>query len=217
MRIALWLRRAPRTCRLNPVAVRVCLTGAPRSSIMSAMDELRIQPMARADVDAVVALARVIWREHYPGIITSEQIEYMLAKMYTPAIIREELERKGILWLTASVGGELVGFASYGPQAEPGVMKLHKLYLLARMRGKGRGSALLQQVVSQARAAGATTLILSVNKRNQTAINAYLRNGFNIAQAVKIDIGGGFVMDDYIMSKPLSKPEPGRQKQGVME
>ncbi|MGD9842546.1 MAG: GNAT family N-acetyltransferase, partial [Steroidobacteraceae bacterium] len=40
------------------------------------------------------------------------------------------------------------------------------------------------------------TLWLTVNKRN-SALTAYLRVGFVIVADVIIDIGNGYVMDDY--------------------
>ena len=82
-------------------------------------------------------------------------------------------------------------------------MKLHKLYLLPEMQGRGLGSRLLQHVEREVRAGAGRRLILSVNKRNAKAITAYKRNGFVIAESVVTDIGGGFVMDDYIMAKDL--------------
>jgi ribosomal protein S18 acetylase RimI-like enzyme len=45
--------------------------------------------------------------------------------------------------------------------------------------------------------------VLAVNKSNRSAISAYLKHGFRVGDAVVKDIGGGFVMDDYIMVKPL--------------
>ena len=82
-------------------------------------------------------------------------------------------------------------------------MKLHKLYLLPELHGRGLGSRLLQHCEREVRAGGARRLILSVNKRNAQAIAAYKRNGFVIAESVVTDIGGGFVMDDYIMAKSI--------------
>ena len=84
---------------------------------------------------------------------------------------------------------------------EPGVTKLHKLYLLLELHGRGWGSRLLQHCEREIRTAGARRLILAVNKRNTKAIAAYQRNGFVIAESVVTDIGGGFVMDDFIMAK----------------
>jgi GNAT superfamily N-acetyltransferase len=160
--------------------------------------------VTEADLPAIAKLAGVIWRACYPGIITSEQIDYMLARMYAPGVLREEIRSQGIRYDLLLVDGKPVGFASYGPASEPGVMKLHKLYLLPEMHGCGLGSRLLQHVEREVRAGAGRRLVLSVNKRNARAIAAYKRNGFVTVNSVATDIGGGFVMDDYIMAKDLS-------------
>jgi hypothetical protein len=40
-----------------------------------ASTELRIEPLAEGDIAAVIELAGIIWRRHYPGIISMEQID----------------------------------------------------------------------------------------------------------------------------------------------
>ena len=147
---------------------------------------------------------RLIWRACYPGIISNAQIDYMLTRMYSLDVLRDEIHSQGIHYNCLLMDGKLVGFASYGPTSAPGVMKLHKLYLLPELHGRGLGSRLLQHVENEVRAGGGRRLILSVNKRNAKAIAAYQRNGFVIADSVVTDIGNGFVMDDYIMAKDLS-------------
>jgi diamine N-acetyltransferase len=166
--------------------------------------KLRIIPATEADLPAISKLAGVIWRACYPGIITTEQIDYMLARMYALEVLRDEIRSQGISYDQLLVDGKPVGFASYGPADKPGVIKLHKLYLLPELHGRGLGSRLLQQVELTVRASGARRLILSVNKRNAKAITAYQRNGFVIADSVVTDIGNGFVMDDHVMEKNLS-------------
>ncbi|MGA3284507.1 MAG: GNAT family N-acetyltransferase [Verrucomicrobiota bacterium] len=156
------------------------------------------------DLPAISKLASVIWRACYPVIITNAQIDYMLARMYSLDVLRDEIRSQGIRYDQLVVDDELIGFASYGPTAEPGVMKLHKLYLLPALHGRGLGSRLLQHVEREVRAGRGRRLILSVNKRNTKAIAAYQRNGFVIADSVVTDIGGGFVMDDYVMAKDLT-------------
>ncbi len=129
----------------------------------------------------------------------------MLARMYAPDTLRAEIHSQGIRYDLLLVDGKPAGFASYGPTSEPGVMKLHKLYLLPELHGRGLGSRMLEHCECEIRAAGACRLILSVNKRNDQAIAAYRRNGFIVAESVVTDIGGGFVMDDYVMAKSVSE------------
>ena len=163
----------------------------------------KIVPASAEHLTAIPKLAGVIWRACYPGIITAEQIDYMLARMYSLDVLRDEIRSQGIRYDLLLVDGSPSGFASYGPTSESGVMKLHKLYLLPERHGCGLGSRLLQHVEGEVRRLGARRLILSVNKRNARAIAAYIRNGFTITESVVTDIGGGFVMDDYVMAKDL--------------
>jgi GNAT superfamily N-acetyltransferase len=152
---------------------------------------------------AISKLAGLIWREYYPSIITPEQIEYMLAAMYSLEKLRTEL-RDGIRYERLLVGGELAGFASFGETEGAGEFKLHKLYLNPAKHGRGLGSLLLAHCEQEAQKLGARRLILNVNKRNAKAIAVYQKNGFRITDSVVLDIGNGFVMDDYVMAKPLS-------------
>jgi GNAT superfamily N-acetyltransferase len=175
--------------------VFVNTTSQNNTQIVRAMEE---------HLPAISDLAGVIWRACYPGIITHEQIDYMLARMYSLDVLRDEIRSQGIRYDQLLVDGKPAGFASYGPTSEPGVVKLHKLYLLPEMQGRGLGSRLLQHVEREVRAGAGRRLILSVNKRNTKAITAYQRNGFVIAETVVTDIGGGFVMDDYVMAKELA-------------
>ena len=155
---------------------------------------------------AIAKLAGVIWRAHYPGIISREQIDYMLAKMYSLETLREEICRRAIRYERLLVGEEMAGFAAHGPTEKPTVFKLHKIYLLPAWQGRGLGSLLLRHCEGEAGRLGAARLVLTVNKRNLKAITAYRRNGFAITDSVVADIGGGFVMDDFVMAKELRQP-----------
>jgi ribosomal protein S18 acetylase RimI-like enzyme len=46
-------------------------------------------------------------------------------------------------------------------------------------------------------------LYLQVNKGNTASIAFYRRAGFEVTDSVKVDIGHGYVMDDFVMSKQL--------------
>ena len=164
--------------------------------------EIHIQPVTAGHLAEISALAAVIWRAHYPGIISPEQIDYMLARMYDVEVMRRELA-SGIAWFRALVDGALRGFASVGPGASATEFKLHKLYIHPDWQRHGLGSALLKNCEATARTHGATSLMLNINKRNSAALAAYRQRGFTVRESIIADIGGGFVMDDYVMTKRL--------------
>jgi GNAT superfamily N-acetyltransferase len=166
---------------------------------------IQILSAAEADLPAIAALAGVIWRSYYPGIISRVQIEFMLDWMYSLETLKDELHYHSIRFEKLLVADELAGFASYGPTNEPRVFKLHKLYLRPDLHGGGLGSLLLSHCERTAAGLGANQMLLAVNKQNRRAIRTYERNGYAVLNSTVTDIGGGFVMDDYIMSKTLTE------------
>ena len=62
---------------------------------------------------------------------------------------------------------------------------------------------MLTHVAARAKSAGFSRLRLNVNKYNEAAKKSYLHNGFSVTESVKIDIGNGFFMDDFVMEKAL--------------
>jgi GNAT superfamily N-acetyltransferase len=167
------------------------------------MDSITFTSLHPEDIDILLPLAHRIWHAHYPGIISNEQIDYMLDKGYTREVILDEMNNQSISWFAIRDVITMIGFIAVGPYGN-GIMKLHKLYLLQEYHGKGIGSRALQEVEQIAQRHNAATLVLNVNKHNQKAISAYLRAGWHIAENVVVDIGNGYVMDDHVMAKHIA-------------
>lgn len=158
-----------------------------------------------SDAALLRSLAERIWWGCYPGIISDEQIAYMLGWMYAEEKIVGEIEA-GVVWELAWLGETPVGFFAV-EAAEAEAAKLHKLYLLPELHGRGHGQTMLARVDEVARASGAAELWLQVNKQNTRALRAYERAGFQRVKEAVAEIGGGFVMDDYILSRPVGAGE----------
>lgn len=161
-----------------------------------------ILPATADDIPVLRDLAHRIWHAHYPGIIAREQIDYMLARMYDAEVIRGELAT-GVAWDLARHAVEPAGFSAYAFEAGTRRVKLHKLYLLPALHGQGFGRQMLEHIKAGSAALGAREIILQVNKQNIRALRAYERAGFKVREAVVTDIGGGFVMDDFILALEL--------------
>jgi ribosomal protein S18 acetylase RimI-like enzyme len=167
--------------------------------------DLRILPLAEGDIDALIELAGVIWRHHYPAMISVEQIEYMLARRYTPANLRAQMQGDGVWWDKAQLGARMIGYLHYnlGAGQDAGAMKLNQIYVHQDCQRRGHGARMLAHVEDAARRQGCSLVRLTVNKRNFNSIAAYRKRGYAVAATLVADIGGGFVMDDYVMEKKL--------------
>jgi ribosomal protein S18 acetylase RimI-like enzyme len=154
------------------------------------------------DLTIIRALAEQTWPTAYSDIISAEQIKFMLEKMYNQGVLLEQL-RDGHSFLIASDTEGDVGFAGFSViDSERYVFKLHKLYVLPKMHGKGVGKILIQEVFDKVKAEGGKFLQLNVNKANK-AKDFYEKAGFYVKYSTVLDIGNGFYMDDYVMEKEL--------------
>jgi len=150
------------------------------------------------DIEVIRAIAADTWPSTYLDIIGQEQIDYMLEKMYSKGELLGQL-LEGHIFIIAEDNENQFGFAGYSIiDHEKRIYKLHKLYVLPSAHGKGVGKILINEVFNQVKDAGGSALELNVNKHNK-AKDFYLKGGFSIKESVKLDIGGGYFMDDYVM------------------
>ncbi len=154
------------------------------------------------DVTLINKLAGLVWEPTYREILSAAQLEYMFGMMYSPTSIAEQLEAKGHQYLLIKDETYYYGFASYEINYKPGITKIHKLYVLPEAQGKGVGRLLLNAIEREAHNNGNTIITLNVNRFN-TAINFYDKTGFIKTGTEDIDIGRGYLMEDYIMEKEI--------------
>ncbi|MET0391505.1 MAG: GNAT family N-acetyltransferase [Chitinophagaceae bacterium] len=152
------------------------------------------------DIPLIRELTFRIWPHTYGSILSGEQISYMLEKMYSERSLTGQMEQQHEFVILYD-GVQPIGFASVGLQ-EPGVFRLHKLYVLPEYQGKGAGRFALQELAKAARRRGGRSLLLNVNRHNK-ALNFYEKNGFAVIREEDIDIGNGYFMNDYVMEMKL--------------
>ena len=160
-----------------------------------------IRRLEKSEVDAVSALARVVWQATYPALISQAQIDFMLADRYAAERIHAQLDDPRHAWWVAQHNQTLAGFAHATLDGTD--CKLDKLYVHPDSQRQGIGRALLAAVQDWARAQHARRLWLQVNRGNTQAVAAYQKQGFHIIESRVFDIGHGFVMDDHVMERML--------------
>ncbi len=164
------------------------------------MSETTFRDMEESDVRKVSELAEQIWRSHYPGIISDGQIDYMLRQLYAPESLKQQLKNGEKRFRLAEVDADPVAFIVV-TLPEEDMLFINSFYVEDSYRNKGVGSRLLQDTI--ARYPEIRRVRLHVNRNNENSIAYYQRRGFANIGERDSDIGGGFIMQDFIMQREL--------------
>lgn len=164
---------------------------------------ISIQKNTDSNYTSIRTIAKEVWPIAYGAILSREQLDYMMEMMYSVPSLQKQSGEKGNHFILATENDIPVGFAAYefNYNKKPKT-KIHKIYILPNQQGKGIGKELIDFIINKAKERHQKTLILNVNKKN-IAIRFYERIGFTISFEEVIDIGNGYVMDDYVMEKSI--------------
>ena len=164
---------------------------------------LRIVNASVSYIPLIRTLTMQIWPQTYVPIIGQEQVAYMLDRFYSEASLLDQMTHQQHQFIIAYEDEEPVAFASYG-RIGPDTFKLHKLYILPAMQGKGVGRSLVEHIAAAVKKEGSEWLTLNVNIHNHAAMAFYERTGFTHFRSEDIDIGGGYFMNDHVLRRPVA-------------
>lgn len=153
------------------------------------------------DIARLAALAEPIWREHFTPILPDGQVDYMLEKFQSVPAMTRQLAEEGYRYFFLTLDGRPIGYT--GIKSEGGKLFLSKLYLQKDHRGKGYATEAFAFLEALCRAESLSAIWLTVNRFNLDTIAVYKKKGFVTVREQAADIGGGYVMDDYIMEKGI--------------
>jgi GNAT superfamily N-acetyltransferase len=163
-----------------------------------------------SDADAIAAVQRAGWFAAYEGIVPHDLIEQVQGPGGGTRV-REQMRSRP--WQRVLVGcaeaGEVVGYASYGPEREVlngqwpptltevgmagQVGELYALYVHPDRWSTGTGRALMTDVLARAAALGYDEVVLWVLEENARARRFYALAGFEPDGTVNILEGLGGV------------------------
>jgi len=153
-----------------------------------------------SDIPSIVELTNKIWRIHYPSIISAEQIDYMLERMYASESIQQQMN-EGHKFTIVYIDEKAVGYAAMSKKE--GRCFLHKFYIDTDIHRNGIGKALYENLISTIDST--ESVELTVNRQNFKAINFYFKMGFTIDRIADFDIGKDYFMNDFVMIRKVKK------------
>ena len=164
---------------------------------------LHVRPATESDIPAIQQIAYDTWPSTYNQILSQTQIDYMLELMYNSEILKAQMTQKAQVFCLALRDYQPLGFVAYEVNYQHSTTtKIHKIYILPQAQGQGVGKMLLNAAEEAAKKNANNALILNVNKFNK-AVSFYERVGFQQIDSEILEIGNGFVMDDFVMQKML--------------
>lgn len=163
---------------------------------------MNIRALKQDELSIVHEIAHATWPDTFKDILSQEQIQYMLNWMYNLKHLEKQFNQ-GHQFYVAEIEGTPVGFIGIEPNhPEIGLTKIHKIYILPNKQGLGIGKNLIEFVKKNALQSKMIGLLLNVNRFNK-AVEFYKAIGFNILFEENIDIGNGYLMEDYVMKLEL--------------
>lgn len=147
------------------------------------------------DLDTIAKLAHLIWNDHYVSIIGQEQVDYMLAKMYSLESLSDQLNQKKHIFYLIEKDNKVIGFISTNSENQTDFF-IHKFYIDQQKSNSGTGTIVLNFLIDIIKP---KSLTLTVNRQNFKSINFYFKNQFKIEKVKDFDIGNGYQMNDFVM------------------
>lgn len=155
---------------------------------------IKLLPANPSDILIIYNLAVKIWNHHYVPIVGQEQVDYMLAKIYSSEDLTLQMTEKKHQFYLIEIDEDIRGFISVSGEED---MFIHKFYIDQDIQGKGHGAETFHELLGLYSAVN--SFALTVNRSNYKSINFYFKLGFKIDHVADFDIGQGYFMNDFVM------------------
>lgn len=164
---------------------------------------ITIKVATTADIKTIQEIAQTTWPITYGAILSKEQLDYMMDLIYSEeALIKQIQMQEQLFYLVYDTSLVIAFMAIEHEYKNEAVTRIHKIYLLPETQGKGIGRTIIDEIVKLAYQNNSKLLSLNVNRFNP-ALSFYEKIGFEIIAEENIDIGNGYLMEDYRMEKKI--------------
>jgi GNAT superfamily N-acetyltransferase len=153
-------------------------------------------------IPVIREIAAITWPVAFGEILSGAQLAYMMEMMYSQSALEKQLQEGHEFYLFLE-NDRALGFmgieSNYMNQNQ---LKIHKLYILPSEQGKGIGEQLIHFAEKRCLEDQISKLTLNVNRYNK-ALRFYEKLGFKNVKSEDIEIGNGYLMEDFVMEKEV--------------
>ena len=135
---------------------------------------MKIRNIQQSDNDALAKLIRSVFEEYHAPLLNTVYDDPRTQTMF------ENFQHPRCEYFVVEYEGEVLGGCGYYPTEglPEGYAELVKFYFSPKLRGKGMGKKLMQQVIEAARTAGYSNLYIERFTEFSHAVSMYEKLGF---------------------------------------
>ncbi|MBL6446625.1 GNAT family N-acetyltransferase [Fulvivirga sp. 29W222] len=167
--------------------------------------DVLIRPVELSDVETLMELGSVTFKEAFGTVNTPENMQKYLNSNFNQKVLTAEVKNPESMFFFAQQSEQVIGYLKVNlgnAQTESmpdNTMEIERIYVLAKYYGKGIAKLLFEQAISVANQNNITTVWLGVWEENPRAIKFYKKNGF-----VEFD-KHNFILGDDVQTDILMK------------
>lgn len=166
--------------------------------------KFQIKQAELRDIPIIQEIARQSWYSTYQGILTLEQIQFLLTHWYSSESLTNEIQKRQHKHYLLFEDNLPVGFFAYHPNEHKAKhLRLSRIYLIPEKQRRGYGRSILSFLEEEASKLNCQAIELNVSQENQ-AVGFYKRMGFEVKRDEIVQIGP-YTFHDHIMVKELNK------------
>lgn len=159
-----------------------------------------IEKINITQIPIIREIAKITWPVAFGEILSEQQLAYMMEMMYSLDVLEKQFQGGHEFYLYFDTK-RAVGFMGIEKNYKnENQLKIHKLYILPTEQGKGIGEKFIQYAENKCLEEQIPKLTLNVNRYNK-AVRFYEKLGFKNVKTEDIEIGNGYLMEDFVMEK----------------
>ncbi|MES2588406.1 MAG: GNAT family N-acetyltransferase [Bacteroidota bacterium] len=163
-----------------------------------------IEKIDLSKIHIVREIAQITWPVAFGEILSKEQLAYMMNMMYSVEVLEKQLNEGHEFYLFYENEFPLGFMGLELNYKKSNQVKIHKLYILPENQGKGIGEKLIDFASNRCKEENLEILTLNVNRFNK-ALTFYEKLGFKNVKSEDIEIGNGYLMEDFVMEKKVNE------------
>jgi ribosomal protein S18 acetylase RimI-like enzyme len=174
---------------------------------------MMIRPLNDNDIPALADLAAKTFTETFGYSFTPEELETQLKETRSEEYFRSVIGKDTIL--LAIQGERLAGYVQLsdlkvevqGIEPSPNDQAINAIYIHSDFQGQGIGKTLMDAAFDHPRFQKADNIFIDVWDENKTAVQFYLKYGFEVVGKCDVTIDGKVVGYDLVLMRPSKHKE----------